>query len=503
MENLLEKIETVLSEELDEVELKKAKETIDRELLSTSFNTELNSIIEAIKENSLDYEKHVLIAKLMLLGLGRNRTIKILSEYKIGRKEVDTLRMKSSLNDSKKKKENEKSITSLKWETKTRRKRNKKIENINWEELKEKYIDGESPVTLGKEYKISPHIITQLIIEEGIFDESRSTLNKKRLAEKQFEEINDEFIISLMNEHPLDSIDFIWRKAQEEYPWLLRRQFHDKLKELGLERTKEEVNEIKRIKSKTVANKDYMVKVNSLKSIRELFGSVDNLVYKYMQNELGTYKDIAKYINENNSFGFTITERQVYRVISNSDKFERKKSAGQFQLYNLIKTVFSDNVVLEEYKYDNTNKRIDIFIPDFNLGIEFNGDYWHSEAMIQNNYGISSFTFHKNRVENAAKHGIKLLYVWENDWENKRGEIEELISEKKWDSPILNRYESSENKKFGKSDIADKLKELIIDFAEDFDLECVIDSDENYISIKDLNMYINTNTMYNNRRTAE
>ena len=98
-----------------------------------------------------------------------------------------------------------------------------------------------------------------------------------------------------------------------------------------------------------------------------------------------------------------------------------------------------------------------------------------------------------------AKHKIKLLYVWESDWETKREEIEELIIKKKWDSEMLNKYESEKNKKFGKSDIADKLKELIVDFTEDFDLECVIDPDENYILIEELNMYINTNTLHNGR----
>lgn len=499
MNKIMKNLLNVLSDELHEKELIKLEQFIDSEMKSSKFKKDLDLVIESIVEEEFYDEKYKLISYLMLLGLGRNRTIKILKDYEVGRKEIDTVRIKSNFSKLETKKKNEKMITGLKWDSKTRTKREKVFEGLNWEEIKSKYIKGESPIKLGDEYNVSPHIITQRLIEENVFDETRSTITKKKMADEKIEDIDDDYIIELMNNNKTESINSIWRKSQDRYPWLLRRQFHEKLKELGLERTKEEINEIRRIKAKTTTNTDYMIKVNSLKAIREIFHSVDNLVYKYMNSELGTYKDIAKYINENNSFGFQITERQVYRVISNSDKFERKKSVGQFQLYNFIKNTFSDNEVLEEHKYDNTNKRIDIFIPDFNLGIEFNGDYWHSEAMIQNNYGISSFTFHKERAESLAKHKIKLLYVWESDWETKREEIEELIIKKKWDSEMLNKYESEKNKKFGKSDIADKLKELIVEFTEDFDLECVIDPDENYMFIEELNMYINTNTLHNGR----
>lgn len=469
MNKIMKNLLNVLSDELHEKELIKLEQFIDSEMKSSKFKEDFDLVIESIVEEEFYDEKYKLISYLMLLGFGRNRTIKILKDYEVGRKEIDIVRIKSNFSKLETKKKNEKMITGLKWDSTTRRKREKVFEGLNWEEIKSKYIKGESPIKLGDEYNVSPHIITQRLREEKVFDETRSTITKKKMADEKIEDIDDDYIIELMNNNKTESINSIWRKSQDRYPWLLRR------------------------------HTDYMIKVNSLKAIREIFHSVDNLVYKYMNSELGTYKDIAKYISENNSFGFHITESQVYKVISNSDKFERKKSVGQFQLYNFIKNTFSDNEVFEEHKYDNTNKRIDIFIPDFNLGIEFNGDYWHSEAMIQNNYGISSFTFHKERAESLAKHKIKLLYVWESDWETKRKEIEELIIKKKWDSEMLNKYESEKNKKFGKSDIADKLKELIVDFTEDFDLECVIDPDENYILIEELNMYINTNTLHNGR----
>lgn len=56
---------------------------------------------------------------------------------------------------------------------------------------------------------------------------------------------------------------------------------------------------------------------------------------------------------------------------------------------------------------------IDIFLPEFNLGIEFNGLYWHSEMRVSKGY-------HLDKSEKALEKGIKMIHIWEDDWENKK-----------------------------------------------------------------------------------
>lgn len=73
---------------------------------------------------------------------------------------------------------------------------------------------------------------------------------------------------------------------------------------------------------------------------------------------------------------------------------------------------------------------IDIFLPDFNLAIEFNGLYWHSELFKDKNY-------HLNKTKLCGEKGVRLIHIWEDDWLNRK----EIIK-----SIILNKIGKIENK---------------------------------------------------------
>lgn len=70
---------------------------------------------------------------------------------------------------------------------------------------------------------------------------------------------------------------------------------------------------------------------------------------------------------------------------------------------------------------------IDVYLPDLKLGIEFNGDYWHSEQLIRKQFGMSASVRHYLKLKAARDNGIQLLYVWEDDWKNRRKEIESSV----------------------------------------------------------------------------
>jgi hypothetical protein len=64
---------------------------------------------------------------------------------------------------------------------------------------------------------------------------------------------------------------------------------------------------------------------------------------------------------------------------------------------------------------------LDIFIPEFNLGIEFNGLYWHSELYKDSKY-------HLNKTDVCKSFGIELIHIWEDDWLFKGDIIKSIIS---------------------------------------------------------------------------
>lgn len=66
---------------------------------------------------------------------------------------------------------------------------------------------------------------------------------------------------------------------------------------------------------------------------------------------------------------------------------------------------------------------IDIYLPDFNLAIEFNGFYWHSDKFVNKDYYFNKTIKCKNK-------GIELIHIFENDWINNEDIIKSIILKK-------------------------------------------------------------------------
>lgn len=72
-------------------------------------------------------------------------------------------------------------------------------------------------------------------------------------------------------------------------------------------------------------------------------------------------------------------------------------------------------------KYTNISKKfgilngfdIDIMLDDYNIGIEYNGEYWHSEKHKDKNYHIFKTNLAKDK-------GIRLIHIFEHEWYNKQ-----------------------------------------------------------------------------------
>ena len=55
-------------------------------------------------------------------------------------------------------------------------------------------------------------------------------------------------------------------------------------------------------------------------------------------------------------------------------------------------------------------KEIDILIPDFKFGIEYNGIFWHSYEMLNDK------KYHLNKTESLEKSGYQLFHIFENEY---------------------------------------------------------------------------------------
>lgn len=110
-------------------------------------------------------------------------------------------------------------------------------------------------------------------------------------------------------------------------------------------------------------------------------------------------------------------ERSNEEICTNCNKVTKSTSKSEKEIYSWITEIYKGEI-LENKKIDG--KELDIYIPEFNLGIEFNGLYWHSEFQKTKKY-------HLDKKIHFKKLNISLFQIWEDDWLYKKDIIKEMI----------------------------------------------------------------------------
>jgi hypothetical protein len=96
----------------------------------------------------------------------------------------------------------------------------------------------------------------------------------------------------------------------------------------------------------------------------------------------------------------------------------KQRSSYENEICTFLDTI---NVKYQQsYKIPNTKLEIDIYIPEYNIGIEFNGLYWHNELFKDKNY-------HINKTTLTNSHGIKLIHIFEDEWIYKSDIVKSII----------------------------------------------------------------------------
>jgi hypothetical protein len=96
------------------------------------------------------------------------------------------------------------------------------------------------------------------------------------------------------------------------------------------------------------------------------------------------------------------------------------------ELLNYIKNIYNEKIEDNKRFYFDGNHfhELDIYLPDINTGIEFNGIYWHSELEGKDrHYHIDKQNFFKNL-------NINLIQVFESEWVNKNEIVKSILKSK-------------------------------------------------------------------------
>ena len=98
----------------------------------------------------------------------------------------------------------------------------------------------------------------------------------------------------------------------------------------------------------------------------------------------------------------------------------RKFSKKEKEVLDFVLSIYKGEI-LENDRTQLNGKELDIYLPNLNLAIEFDGDYWHSKDGAKE----------KDELKDSLceQKGIKLLRIKESDWDNNRSKIENQIKE--------------------------------------------------------------------------
>jgi possible homing endonuclease len=89
------------------------------------------------------------------------------------------------------------------------------------------------------------------------------------------------------------------------------------------------------------------------------------------------------------------------------------------EIYSYIMSI-TDNNIIRNSRDIIKPKEVDIYIPEKKIALEVNGDYWHSDYEKDTHY-------HQNKTIECAKHGIRLIHIFEYEWINNNDKIKSFL----------------------------------------------------------------------------
>ena len=129
---------------------------------------------------------------------------------------------------------------------------------------------------------------------------------------------------------------------------------------------------------------------------------------------------------------YTLSNRKIDNIeICNLCNEYQGGSRVEQELFDFISSIYEGPITRNDRRLISPYE-IDIILEDIKLCIEFNGDYWHSQKVNDDQY------YHQNKLNMCLSKGYDLIQIRENDWYSKKEIIKERILK------IINKEDTSE-----------------------------------------------------------
>lgn len=158
-----------------------------------------------------------------------------------------------------------------------------------------------------------------------------------------------------------------------------------------------------------------LLKRNKCKNYEELCVKI---VKKIEETGLfANHPDIEKHFGTD---GSTLIKALIHIDRQDLIRTDRKFSQPEKDIVELISKHY-DGPIIENNRTILNGKELDIYLPELNIAIEFNGLIWHSERFLDDK------NRHHWKYIECQKQGITLYTIWEHEWSLARESLEQFL----------------------------------------------------------------------------
>jgi G:T-mismatch repair DNA endonuclease (very short patch repair protein) len=192
------------------------------------------------------------------------------------------------------------------------------------------------------------------------------------------------------------------------------------------------VQKIEETKKERYGDKGFNNREKAKETYKQKYG-YENPVYLKQMNQnqnLNILKNkelLVEFYNtqtvEQISQNLQVHQQTVYRYLNIHQLRDPYTSTFEKELTNYLNELGITNIVTNTRKL--ISKEIDIYLPEHNLAIEFNGVYWHHDQIphIDKHY-------HYNKFKECEDKGIELFTIFSDSWESKKEIWKKKIKQK-------------------------------------------------------------------------
>lgn len=112
----------------------------------------------------------------------------------------------------------------------------------------------------------------------------------------------------------------------------------------------------------------------------------------------------------------------VYRHLNILGLRDPYKSYAELELIGFLQSLGITNIIRNSRKLLGNGKEIDIYLPDYNIAIEYNGVYWHHEDVPN-----ITRTYHYEKFIKCKEKNIQLLTIFSTTWNDKKEIVKKML----------------------------------------------------------------------------